>query len=102
MTTLDEYRLHTSVRSATIDRSGFLGDELTIRISCEDLRPETVEQIGLDVIKSIHVREEVDESRVGIYRGRPPVLTKKLKIRTQESVPVAICDEVVLKNWTGG
>lgn len=43
MTTLDEYRLHTNARSATIDRSGFLGDELTIHISCEDLRPETVE-----------------------------------------------------------
>ena len=51
MTTLDEYRLHTNPRSATIDRWGFLGDELTIRISCEDLRPETVEHIGLDVIK---------------------------------------------------
>ena len=93
MTTLDEYRLHTNARSATIDRSGFLGDELTIRISCEDLRPESVEQIGLDVIKSIHVREEVDESRVDIYRGRPQVLTKKLKIRTQETAPLAICEE---------
>ncbi|MCY4373242.1 MAG: hypothetical protein OXC31_05655 [Spirochaetaceae bacterium] len=93
MTTLDEYRLHPNARSATIDRSGFLGDELTIRISCEDLRPESVEQIGLDVIKSIHVREEVDESRVDIYRGRPQVLTKTLKIRTQETAPLAICEE---------
>ena len=93
MTTLDEYRLHANARSATIDRSGFLGDELTIHISCEDLRPESVEQIGLDVIKSIHVREEVDESRVDIYRGRPQVLTKKLKIRTQETARLAICEE---------
>ncbi len=93
MTTLDEYRLHTNARSATIGRSGFLGDELTIHISCEDLRPESVEQIGLDVIKSIHVREEVDESRVDVYRGRPQVLTKKLKIRTQETAPLAICEE---------
>ena len=81
MTTLDEYRLHTNARSATIDRSGFLGDELTIRISCEDLRPETVEQIGLDVIKSIHVREEVDESRVDVYRGHPRALAKTVTIR---------------------
>ena len=93
MTRLDEYNLRTDLRSATIDRLGFLGDELTIRISCEDLHPESVEQIGLDVIKSIHVREEVDESRVDIYRGRPQVLTKKLKIRTQETARLAICEE---------
>ena len=81
MTTLDEYRLHTNARSATIDRWGFLGDELTIRISCQDLRPESVERIGLDVIKSIHVREEVDESRVNVYRGRPQELAKTVRIR---------------------
>ncbi len=32
MTTLDEYTLHTNAQSATIDRWGFLGDELKIRI----------------------------------------------------------------------
>ena len=80
MTTLDEYRLHTNARSATIDRWGFLGDELTIRISCEDLRPESVEQIGLDVITSIHAREEVDESRVNVYRGRPQVRYRTVTI----------------------
>ena len=78
MTTLDEYTLHTNAQSVTIDRWGFLGDELKIRISCEDLRPESVEQIGLDVIKSIHVREQIDESRVDIYRGRPQVLTETI------------------------
>ena len=78
MTTLDEYTLHTNAQSVTIDRWGFLGDELKIRISCEDLRPESVEQIGLDVIKSIHVREQIDESRVDVYRGRPQVLTETI------------------------
>ena len=81
MTALDEYRLHTTARSATIDRCGFLGDELTIRITCEDLRAESVERIGLDVIKSIHVREEVDESRVDVYRGHPQALAKTVTIR---------------------
>ena len=93
MTTLDEYRLHTHARSATIERWGFLGDELTIRISCEDLRPESVEQIGLDVIKSIHVREQVDESRVEVYHGRPQVLTKTLTISKRGLESSTRCEE---------
>ena len=93
MTTLDEYRLHTTARSAKIDRWGFLGDELRIRISCEDLRPESVEQIGLDVIKSIHVREQVDESRVDVYRGRPQLLAKTLTISNRGPESTSHCEE---------
>ena len=93
MTTLDEYTLHTNAQSATIDRWGFLGDELKIRISCEDLRPESVEQIGLAVIKSIHVREQVDESRVDVYRDRPQVLTKTVMISKRGTEAAPHCEE---------
>ena len=81
MTALDEYRLHTTARSATIDRCGISWRRTHDTHHMRGLAgPESVERIGLDVIKSIHVREEVDESRVDVYRGRPQLLAKTLTI----------------------
>lgn len=88
MTTVDEYTLHTKPCAATIERLGFLGDELNIRIECDGLRTETVEQIGLDVIKSIHVREQVDESRIDVYRGHPQALARKETYTTKDTKPM--------------
>lgn len=78
MTTVDEYALHTKCRGATIERLGFLGDEITIRIECDTLSAEAVEHIGLGVIKSLHVREQVDQTHVDVYRGHPRALTRKV------------------------
>lgn len=88
MTTIDEYTLHTKPCAATIERLGFLGDELNISIECDGLRTETLEQIGLDVVKSIHVREQVDESRIDVYRGQPQALVRKETYTTKDTKPM--------------